>query len=85
MRGVKKIAVPTFKNDTLEPRVEVLLANAVIKQIQQDGTYQVAREKDADAILEGRSTRSSAARRAPCAATCCKRANSRSSCASATK
>jgi outer membrane lipopolysaccharide assembly protein LptE/RlpB len=53
MREVKTIAVPSFKNDTLEPRVEVMLANAVIKQIQQDGTYKVVREQDADAILEG--------------------------------
>ena len=53
MRDVKTLAVPTFKNDTLEPRVEVLLANAVIKQFQQDGTYQIAAEHDADATLEG--------------------------------
>ncbi|MDB6150364.1 MAG: hypothetical protein JWQ44_1812 [Chthoniobacter sp.] len=53
MRGVQSIAVGSFRNETLEPRVEVLLANAVIKQIQQDGTYRVAREADADAILEG--------------------------------
>ncbi len=53
MRDIKTIAVPTFKNDTLEPRVEVLLANSVIKQFQQDGTYQIVREHDADATLEG--------------------------------
>lgn len=53
MRAVKTLAVPTFKNDTLEPRVEVMLANSVIKQLQQDGTYQVVREQDADATLEG--------------------------------
>ena len=52
MRAVQTIAVPSFRNDTLEPRVEVLLANAVIKQFQQDGTYRVARDTDADAILE---------------------------------
>ena len=51
--GVKTLAVNTFKNDTLQPRVEVLLANAVIKQIQQDGTYKVADEANADALLEG--------------------------------
>ena len=51
--GVKTLAISTFKNDTLQPRVEVLLANAVIKQIQQDGTYKVADESDADALLEG--------------------------------
>lgn len=52
MAQVNTLAVPTFKNDTLEPRVEVLLANTLIKQIQQDGTYKIARENEADAILE---------------------------------
>lgn len=54
MRNVQTIAVPSFINETLEPRLEVLLANSVIKQIQQDGTYRIASEKDADAVLEGR-------------------------------
>jgi hypothetical protein len=53
MKDVATIAVPTFTNDTLEPRIEVLLANAVIKQIQQDGTYRIARENEADALLLG--------------------------------
>jgi outer membrane lipopolysaccharide assembly protein LptE/RlpB len=53
MAGVKTIAVQTFRNDTLEPRVEVLLASSVIKQLQQDGTYRIVREDEADAILEG--------------------------------
>ena len=53
MANVSTIAVQTFKNDTLEPRIEVLLADGVIKQIQQDGTYKVAREDVADTILEG--------------------------------
>ena len=53
MDGVNTIAVSTFENETLEPRVEVLLANSVIKQIQQDGTYRIARETDADAVLHG--------------------------------
>ena len=54
MEGVQTIAVPTFRNETLEPRIEVLLASAIIKQIQQDGTYRVVRENEADAILHGR-------------------------------
>lgn len=53
MEGVKTIAVPSFKNDTLEPRVEVPLATAIIKQFQQDGTYQIAGEQDADVIVKG--------------------------------
>lgn len=51
-REVSTIAVPTFKNDTLEPRIETVMTNTLIKQIQQDGTYQVVDEKNADAILE---------------------------------
>lgn len=51
--GVQTIAVNNFKNQTLQPRVEVLLANAVIKQIQQDGTYRIVNEATADALLEG--------------------------------
>ena len=53
MAQVQTIAVPSFQNMTLEPRVEVLLANSIIKQIQQDGTYRIADEKNADAVLEG--------------------------------
>ncbi len=53
MAGVNTIAVSNFRNDTLLPRVEVLLADALIKQFQQDGTYKITRENDADVILNG--------------------------------
>lgn len=52
MKEINKIAVHTFRNDTLEPRIEVDMANAVIKQFQQDGTIQIVQDKDADAILD---------------------------------
>jgi len=51
---IEKIHVPTFENDTLEPRMAVLLTNAVISQLQQDGTYQVTTADQADATLVGR-------------------------------
>ena len=51
MAQVRTLAVPAFKNNTLEPRLEVLLANVLIKQIQQDGTYRIVSEKDADAVV----------------------------------
>jgi outer membrane lipopolysaccharide assembly protein LptE/RlpB len=51
MRSVRTIGVPSFKNETYEPRVEVLLADTLIKQIQQDGTYTVVSHNTADAIL----------------------------------
>jgi hypothetical protein len=57
MRDVRTIAVPTFKNKTLLPRVEVLVTDTVIKQLQQDGTYKIAGDNDADAVLKGEITR----------------------------
>lgn len=52
-KGVQRICVKNFRNDTLEPRMETLLANAIIKQIHADGTYEITDESRADAILEG--------------------------------
>ena len=52
MRSVQRIHVPNIINDTLHPRVEVLLTNLIIKQIQQDGTYEITDENRADAILK---------------------------------
>jgi len=53
MAGFNSVSIPTFKNNTLRDRVEVMLANALIKQIQQDGTYQVKDSDDADVIIKG--------------------------------
>ena len=51
LRDVHSIAVSTFKNRTLVPRVEVLVTDTVIKQIQQDGTFQITNGDKADATL----------------------------------
>lgn len=53
LRDVHSIAVPTFKNRTLVPRIEVLVTDTVIKQFQQDGTFQIASGDKADATLVG--------------------------------
>jgi len=53
MTGIKTVTVPTFKNDTLRSRVEVLLANSLIKQLQQDGTYKVVDGNEADVLVKG--------------------------------
>ena len=52
--NLEKIHVPTFENETLEPRLSVIMTNALISQLQQDGTYKVTNEKGADAILRGK-------------------------------
>lgn len=54
LRHITKIAVPTFENLTLEPRLAVLVTNAVIKQLQNHGSYQIVSKSDAEAVLEGR-------------------------------
>jgi outer membrane lipopolysaccharide assembly protein LptE/RlpB len=53
MRRVTTIAVNTFKNQTLIPRVEAQTADAVAKQFQQDGTYRIDSADRADAVVEG--------------------------------
>jgi len=52
MRSVRTLAVPTFKNKTYEVRIEVLLADTLVKALQRDGTYQIVYDDRADAILD---------------------------------
>jgi len=57
MTGINTIAVPTVKNETLVPRIEVLISDTIIRQIQEDGTYKVANSlANADAVLEAEVT-----------------------------
>ena len=56
LQDVHSIAVPTFENKTLLPRIEVLITDSVIKQLQQDGTYSIANENNADAVLKAEIT-----------------------------
>jgi outer membrane lipopolysaccharide assembly protein LptE/RlpB len=53
LRQVHTIAVPTFANSTLVPRIEVLITGTVIKQFQQDGTFKIVDADVADATLKG--------------------------------
>jgi len=57
LRDVHTISVPTFKNRTLVPRVEVLVTDTLIKQFQQDGTFQISTDEKADATLSGEISR----------------------------
>lgn len=51
---ITKIAVPTFENLTLEPRLASLVTNAVIKQLQNHGSYQIVAKSEAEAVLQGK-------------------------------
>jgi len=52
LRDIHTIAIPTFANKTLIPRVEVLVTDTVIKQFQQDGTFRIGSGDSADATLK---------------------------------
>ena len=53
LANITKLAVPTFTNKTLVPRLEVLTTNAVIKKLQTQGAYQIVDREEADAVLVG--------------------------------
>jgi Lipopolysaccharide-assembly len=53
LRQIHSIAVPAFRNATLVPRIEALVTGTIIKQFQQDGTFRIASEDNADASLKG--------------------------------
>ncbi len=57
LKDIHTLAVPTFDNKTLLPRIEVLVTGTVIKQFQQDGTYKIADGDKADATLKGEISR----------------------------
>lgn len=52
-RDIEKLHVPPFKNLTLEPRFSSLVTNAVLAELQADGTYEVASRANCDAVLVG--------------------------------
>jgi len=53
-KDINKIFVPTFENQTLEPRVSTLVTNSVIKRLQSDGTFSLSTKESADAVLVGK-------------------------------
>ncbi len=53
LEAIHDIAVPMFRNQTFQPRIEALMTDTVIKQLQQDGTFRITTDEKADAILKG--------------------------------
>ena len=54
--GARSIAVTAFKNSTQEPRLVSALNNALRKQLQQDGSYQLETRGDGDIQVSGEIT-----------------------------
>ncbi len=55
--GYKTVAVPMFRNRTVQPQMEAQVTNAIIKRLQQDGTLSVHNRDSADAVILGEITR----------------------------
>jgi outer membrane lipopolysaccharide assembly protein LptE/RlpB len=51
--GLNSIAIPTFKNQTFEPGIEVQLTQGFLKEFIQDRRIKVVGRSEADSILEG--------------------------------
>ena len=51
LKDVHTIGIPVVRNYTLLPRIEGLVTDIIIRQVQQDGTYKVATPTDGDATL----------------------------------
>jgi hypothetical protein len=53
MKGAHKLAVPIFENRTYEPQIQTLVTDTFIKQLQQDGTYEITGLDQADVEVRG--------------------------------
>jgi hypothetical protein len=51
MKDVHTIGIPAVRNNTLIPRLEGLVTEIIIRQVQQDGTYKVVSPGDGDVTL----------------------------------
>ncbi len=53
MKGAHKLSVPIFENRTYEPQIQTLVTDTFIKQLQQDGTYEITGLDQADVEVRG--------------------------------
>ena len=52
LKDVRVIYVPTVKNETDETDLHGIMTNAILQELDRDGTYRHARKDESDAILE---------------------------------
>ena len=51
--GLNSVAIPTFKNQTFEPGIEVSFTQAFLREFIQDRRVNVVDRAEADSVLEG--------------------------------
>ena len=49
--GINSVAIPTFINESTEPRLETACTSAAIQEFQKDGSLRVVNEENADTLL----------------------------------
>ena len=54
--GTQSVRVEFFKNETLEPRLVVAVTRALKRNLQQDGTYALETQGNADLVVTGELT-----------------------------
>jgi hypothetical protein len=52
LKDVRVIYVPTAQNETDETDLPGIMTNAILQELDRDGTYRHARKDESDAILE---------------------------------
>ena len=53
-KGIKSLSVPIIGSDVIQPKLQTILTNSIIRSIQEQGSYQIRKEKDSDASLIAR-------------------------------
>jgi len=51
--GLASVAIPTFKNQTFEPGIEIHFTQAFLREFIQDRRVNVVNRAEADSVLEG--------------------------------
>lgn len=51
--GYQVVAVPMFKNQTMEPSIETFFTNALVEELEISKVAKVAAKEDAEVIVEG--------------------------------
>lgn len=57
LKDIRAIYVPTAQNETDETDLPGIMTNAILQELDRDGTYRHARKDESDAILETTITR----------------------------
>ena len=50
-KAIKSLSVPIIGSDVIQPKLQTILTNSIIRSIQEQGSYQIRREKNSDASL----------------------------------